>query len=105
MIYEIPLEPESQIIKVTLDGNEYMLRIVWRGTNYVIDIAQLDGTPVVNGLAVVIGADLLAQLQHLGLTGEGVLPDKALVVLTDVFPALVPQYDTLGITSHLCVVT
>lgn len=98
MIQEIPLVPNSQIVRCIIGGIVYILTFTWRGTGYVMDIADTKNNALVSGLSLVTGADLLAQFSYLGITG-------ALVILSDYAPSLVPLYTTLGISSHLVVVT
>lgn len=98
MIQEVPLIPSSQIVRCTVGGIVYVLTLTWRGTGYVLDIADTKNNMLVSGLSLVTGADLLAQFSYLGITG-------ALVILSDNNPSSVPRYATLGISSHLMVVT
>lgn len=98
MIQEIPLKPSAQTLRCSIGGTFCNLTITWRGNGYILDIADTNKSPIVSGLSLVTGADLLAQLKHLGITG-------ALVILSDSDPSQVPLYDTLGISSHLCVIT
>jgi len=97
IISEIPLTPESQIVRITIGGIKYNLTIIWRGTGYALDIADNLGNAIATGLSLVTGADLLAQLKHLGIAG-------ALVIISDGDASLNPAYEALGISSHLCTV-
>ena len=91
---EIPLIPKPQIVKVSLAGVIYTLTLVYRGM-WVLDIDDAIGAPIVSGLAIVTGADLLAQLAYLGLGGimqvqsDGVNPDA------------VPTFANLGQQAHM----
>src|ERR1700677_3277206 len=60
---EIPLTPINQTFPISLSGVTYTLTFQWRtpvGT-WVMDIGDVNGNPLVSGIALVTGADLLAQ--------------------------------------------
>lgn len=65
---------------------------------WVLDIADSANNPLVQGIPLVTGCDLLQQFGHLGIGG-------ALWVLTDGDPMAVPTYHNLGSLSHLYFVT
>jgi hypothetical protein len=86
--YEIPLTPEPQRLSIVLGGKERRLRLVWgsrlglqassapasanessSGT-WLLDISEIDDTPLLSGLPLVSGCDLLGQHGHLELGGE-----------------------------------
>lgn len=95
---EIPLVSGPQTLKVKLNGTIYTLTIVYRGM-WVMDIADQSGNPLVCGLALVTGADLLAQFAYLGLGG-------AMRVASDgADQGAVPTYTNLGQKSHLYWIT
>lgn len=99
--YEIPLSPEPQTLTVALAGVTYQLLIVWNkiGQCWVLDIADAGGNPLVQGIQVVTGLNLLMQYEHLGFVGG------MLVAQTDFNPNAVPTYANLGITGRLWFVT
>lgn len=69
-IFEIPLRSGSQKFITTLNGKAYQLRLIWRApVGWFLDIAKTDTTPLVNGIAVVTGVNLIQQYQHL-IKGE-----------------------------------
>lgn len=84
-LYEIPLAPAPERFAVTLpDGSELRMSIVWRnrgGAGWVLDLATSDGTPLVSGIPLVTGCDLLGQFKHIGIPGglvvvsSGAVPD------------------------------
>lgn len=96
-IYEIPLLAQAQSLRVTLAGVEYLLTLGWRDApdaGWQMDIAAADGTPILAGVPLVTGADLLAQYRYLGIGG-------ALYVGTDGDTDAVPTYVNLGGQAHL----
>lgn len=97
IVYEIPLTPAPQRFSISLAGTFYRLAILWRDNaqgGWVLDIATQDGTPIIGGIPLVTGCDLLAQYKYLGLGG-------ALVVQTDHDPDAVPTFANLGVQGRL----
>jgi hypothetical protein len=95
--FEIPLSGQSQTFNIVLASVTYQLTLTWRNAGscgWILDIADSSGNPLIQGIPLVTGADLLAQYRYLGFTGS-------LVVKTDADPDAVPTYDNLGSTSHL----
>jgi hypothetical protein len=71
-VYEIPLKPAPERFGVSLPGLSLTFRITWRnrgGAGWVLDLETEDGVPLVSGLPLVTGTDLLAQHKHLGIPG------------------------------------
>lgn len=99
--YEVPLNAQAETFTIALGGVFYRLMVIYRDATeggWVIDIADADGVPMVGGIPLVTGCDLLEQYGHLGFTGS-------LVVQTDHDPDTVPTFENLGTTSHLYFVT
>lgn len=99
--FEIPLSPEPQRFTVTLGGVDYRLSVQYRnagGAGWVLDIADASNQPLVSGLPLVTGVDLLGQYRHLQFGGR-------LWVQGAENPDDVPTYDDLGIGSHVFWVT
>jgi hypothetical protein len=97
--YEIPLTPQAQTFSVTLAGATYDMTLTWRdapalGGGWMLDLADASGNPLIQGIPLVTGADLLAQHAHLGLGFQ-------LYIQSDGDPAAAPTYTSLGVTSHL----
>ena len=99
-LYEIPLTPEPQRFSIALGGRSYLLRVYWADGpegGWMLDIplpGQADaggnGMPLLAGIPLVSGGDLLGQHRHLGIAG-------GLYVETELPPAL----DKLGRESRL----
>ncbi|WP_374755074.1 MULTISPECIES: phage baseplate plug family protein [Burkholderia] len=93
--YEIPLVAEAQKLKISLSGAVCQLTLVYRGpAGWVVDIGNDSGTPIVSGIPLVTGADLLAQYRHLGIDGR-------LWVQGDAHPDDIPTFGDLGIGSKV----
>ncbi|KUZ78304.1 phage baseplate plug family protein [Burkholderia ubonensis] len=100
-VYEIPLSPQPQRFTVTLSGVDYRMTVQYRAAgsaSWVLNIADASGAPLVNGIPLVTGVDLLVQHRHLGFAGR-------LWVQGAESPDDVPTFDDLGIGSHLFWVT
>lgn len=99
--FEIPLSPNPQRFTIALSGVEYQLTLAYWNVDqggWTINIADKQGTPIVQGIPLVTGADLLAQYKHLGFVGR-------LWVRGAVDPDAVPTFDNLGTESLLFWVT
>jgi hypothetical protein len=98
-LIEIPLTPTAQQFAIQLAGVQYQMTLIWRdAAGWVLDIANNDRTPLIQGIPLVAGADLLAQYRYLGIGG-------ALFVVSDPNVLDPPTQDNLGIGSHLYFLT
>jgi hypothetical protein len=92
-VFSIPLQVGTpQALSIQLGGVTYQLTFLYRNdpnAGWTVDIADAAGNPIVQGIPLVTGADLLAQYRHLGFTG-------ALVVQTAHDPDAVPTFANLG---------
>lgn len=96
-VFEIPLQPTPQKINVLLGLVSYNLTVVWRDADqggWFLDIADVSDNPILRGLPLITGADLLAQYKYLDFGGK-------LVVQSDSNPDNTPTFADLGSTSHL----
>ena len=96
--FEIPLTPQPATFGVVLSGVTYTFTLTWRAIGWFLDIATATGTPMLSGLPLVTGVNLLD-----GHETEG--PPGALYVATDHDTDAVPTFTNLGVTSHLYYVT
>jgi len=94
-VIEINTNPSSQINLVQINGLTYTFRIVWRGS-YILDILY-QNTPLVQGIALVTGQDLLGPYKYLGL--------GHLILANDDLSDDCPTYSNLGQTCHLLYVS
>lgn len=94
--YEIPLSPTPQTFGIAIGGTTYTLTVTWSVVNasWMIEIADASGDPILTGIPMVTGANLLEQFAYLGL-------GFALVAQTDNAPDVVPTFADLGSTGHL----
>ena len=99
-VYEIPLSGKSQRFGISLGGVQYSLTVWWNAITegWFLDIASASNSPILSGIPLVTGADLLAQYAYLGIGGS-------LIVQTDGDVQAIPTYKNLGSASHLYFVT
>ena len=97
-VTEIPLSPDSQTFSTTLNGTQYQMRVVWRGSCWFLDLMDSSDTLLIGGIPLITGADLLAQYRYLGL-------GFSLYVNCDDPANDNPTQTDLGIKSHLYAVT
>jgi len=99
--YTIPLTNQSQKLSVSLAGVTYQLQVVWnKFVGWVMDVSSSTGVPIIQGVPLVTGANLLAQYGYLGLAGG-----SKMIVQSDSYPLQPPSYTSLGQTSQLYLVT
>lgn len=94
---EIPLTAEPQTFAIALGDTTYQLTLSYRdavGGGWILDIADVDGAPLLCGVPLVTGADLLVQYRYMNFGGE-------LNVQTDSDIDAVPTFDNLGTVSHV----
>lgn len=92
-IFKLPLAiGQPQNLQVQLSGTTYDLTFRYRDATdggWILDIADLAGNAVINGIPLVTGCNLLDQYRHLFLGG-------GLYVQTTSDPDSVPTFDNLG---------
>lgn len=96
-VYEIPLSPTPQKFAIQLGEQTYELRLQWNNAptgGWVLDIFDENGEPLICGIPLVTGANLLEQFAYVGIVGE-------LTVQTDFDINAVPTFENLGVNSHL----
>jgi len=94
--YLIPLQPTPQILSIALAGVTYQLTIYWNAQNnsWTIDIADSSGNPILTGIPMVTGCDLLGQFEYLNFGGE-------LVAQTANGTDAIPTFTNLGSNGNL----
>lgn len=98
--FEIPLQAASQKFSITLAQVAYVVVVRWnpRMQSWVIDMLDASEAPILEGVPLVTGADLLEPYRYLGFGG-------AMIVQTDHDQDAVPTFENLGLTSHLYFLT
>lgn len=86
-----------QIISISILGVTYTLTFSWRDApdgGWVLDIGDAQNNPILNGIPLVTGADLLAQYAYKGLGIQ-------LFVQTTDDPDAVPTFENFGTTANI----
>jgi len=99
-LYEIPVTPSPQSFTVSLNGVTYQLDLVWNvfSQAWVLDILDVNGTPLVSSIPLIAGVDLLSPYPHLNFGGQ-------LTVSTEGDSSAIPTFDNLGVSSFLLFTT
>lgn len=97
-VFKVPMSTTPQKFQINLGGIDYLMTCKWCSADdggWVLDIddAETD-EPIVHGLPIITGADILSGLSYLGFTG-------VLFVYTDGDQYAVPTFDNLGTESNL----
>lgn len=96
-VFEIPLTPGTpQRMHISLGGTDYMLNFRWNtiASLWFMDIADTHEVPILQSISLVTGANLLAQYGYTGIPGSFVCQGAG-------NPDNPPDFNTLGVTSHL----
>jgi hypothetical protein len=98
----IPLINGPQSFEITLGATDYILTVKWNDAadaGWELDLQAADTNEyLVAGQPLITGANCLAGLDYLGVSGM-------LIVSTDGNPDAVPTFENLGIGSNLYFVT
>lgn len=100
ILSRIPTQARAQSFGIDIGQTSYRLRLVYSDApegGWVLDIRDEDDAPIICGIPLVTGANLLGQHAHLGL-GFGLYVGN-----TDGRDD-VPTFDNLGTTSNLYLV-
>lgn len=94
-VYEIPLQAKNQSLTIKLNGVSYKFTIRWNTAagstgSWMMDIADSKGKPIISGIPLVTGADLLGQYKYLDLGGQLQVQNKS-----------IPTFANLGDNTRL----
>lgn len=98
-VYEIPLIPSPQRVRVPLNNVIYTLTFIFRQTSdgdggWIMDVGDANNTPLACGIPLVTGTDLLGQFRYVGMGG-------GMAIGSDGNADAIPGFTDLGVTSHL----
>jgi predicted Zn-dependent protease with MMP-like domain len=99
--YKVPLQAAPQKFTIVLSGVTYTLTMQYRNTlmgGWILDIGDANNNPILQGIPLVTGVNLLDQYAYLGFVG-------ALWVQTTTDPDEVPTYENLGTDGNVYYVT
>ena len=101
-VYEIKVSPQPQAFSVEFpNGLTYQLRLIYEFTPddcWLLDISDASGNPILCGIPLITGADLLAQFSYLNF-------GCSLYCTTDGDTFAVPKFYNLGVNAHLWIST
>lgn len=100
-VFKVPLTPAPQTFNIALGGITYQLTLMWRESDpsgWFLDFADDSNNPILQGVPLVTGADLLAQYDYMGWGGS-------LLVQGSPSPDDEPTFTNLGLLSHVYFVT
>jgi hypothetical protein len=94
--YIVPLTPQNQLLSISMNGVTYTLIVKWNrfSNSWILYIQDDQQNPILSGLPLVTGCDLLEQFAYLGIGG-------AFVVQSSNDPYEVPDYASLGTVGNL----
>lgn len=95
--YEIGLIPAPQTFTAEISGTVYRFRLRYCNTpmgGWIMDIGDKYDNPLICGIPLVTGANLIDQFAYVGIAGSA-------FVQTDGAPPVTPTHDNLGTSSHL----
>lgn len=94
--YRIPLSSVPQRLSISLAGVIYNLTLRWNrfAQAWMLDISDINFVPMINGIPLVTGANLLAQYAYKGIGGQ-------LIAQTDNSPLDPPSFTNLGSQGNL----
>lgn len=101
--FRLPLAGANETFNITLNGVTYNMLVIWRDDpngegGWCLDILTSQNVPLVQGVPLITGADLLEQYAYLGIGGS-------LFVQTVQDPAAPPTFDNLGTDANVYFVT
>lgn len=96
----IPLAATPQTFTITLAGVQYQMTVRWNfvAAAWILDIADSTGNPILSGVPLVTGDDLLEQFDYLNIGGQ-------LAVQTNNNVFAVPTFTNLGQEGNLYFIT
>ncbi|EFF82104.1 phage baseplate plug family protein [Acinetobacter haemolyticus] len=65
MNYEIPLNYGNQKFNIRLGATQYKMQLIYRANHWYLDIFDIAENPLITGLPILVGDNLLAQHQYL----------------------------------------
>lgn len=105
--FTIPLQPaRPQTFRVTLQSIEYTFKLTWNAVAqiWILDIYDAAGTtPIIQGIPLVTGTDLLGQFAYLPVAAHAVL--MALSIGPGIPLDQPPTFGNLGVDGQLIYVS
>ena len=96
-VFLIPFTPaQPQSFQISLNGITYTMKVRWCDpfNCWILDLADVSNNPILQGIPLITGTDLLSQYAYLGL-------GFSLVVQTNNDVDAVPTFANLGSQGNL----
>lgn len=99
-VLRLPLSPQPQLFSITLGQQTYNVVLKWNpvANCWVLDFSDENSDPIVQGIPLVTGADLLEQFGYLNFGGK-------LIAQTDNNVSQPPNFNDLGTDANVYFVT
>jgi hypothetical protein len=100
-IFQLPLQNTAQNFTITLSGIIYTFTLQYRNIDqggWILDIGDVNNIPILQGIPLITGANLLNKYRYLGFLG-------GLYVQTTTNPDAIPTFTNIGIDGQLYYVT
>ncbi len=93
----VPLVPTNQTLQAVLNGVGYRLDVRWNAFAqlWVLDVYDVNQNPILSGVGLATGLDLLDQYAYLGIGGQLFVASLVGAPLTP------PAFADLGVTNRL----
>jgi hypothetical protein len=100
-IWEIPLSPRTQKMRVDISGTVYTLHLKFNSVcnTWIMDVNDSNDFPVLEGVPLVTGSDLFGQFRYLGIGGG--VPVIVMTIGPGRSPDEIPNYVNLGIDGRV----
>jgi hypothetical protein len=97
-VYQIPLTNTPQSFSISMNGTTYNLTVKWNEKQgWIMDIADVDETPMLCNIPLTTGRDLLEPHASFGFGGS--------LYVVSVGTDNIPTYDNLGTDANLYFIT
>jgi hypothetical protein len=93
---EVPVTARPQTFTLTISSTVYTIKQYWLkpAQCWVLDFGDQSGAPLLCGIPLVPGINLLRQYQY-------IIPGMLFVVTDDAIPDTIPDFTHLGITGKV----
>lgn len=101
----VPLVPQAQQLQITIGSVAYNFVLQWNVPNqsWMLDILDQDNTPIISGIPLITGADLLSPFEYLEIGGAIDAGQLQVQTTSDTFAP--PTFLNLGTDGNLYWVT
>lgn len=95
-VYKLPLSPQAQKFSIILGNKVYNVTQKWNYVSqlWMLDFADTNDNPILQGVPLITGADLFEQYAYLGFGGQ-------LRAQTDNNPSVPPNFTNLGSDANV----